>query len=66
MSSPWAMLMTPMTPKVIASPMAASTSTEPWLRPNSSVCTMAYSPRCRSIVRSAATAAARTRGSDSP
>ena len=32
------MLMTPMTPNVIASPIAASTSTEPWLRPNSSVC----------------------------
>ena len=36
-SSPWAMLMTPMTPKVTASPMATSTSTEPTLRPKNKV-----------------------------
>ena len=31
--SPWAMLITPITPKVIASPVAASSSTEPSDRP---------------------------------
>ena len=37
MSSPCAMLITPMTPNVIARPIAASTSTEPRLRPKNSV-----------------------------
>ena len=37
--SPWAMLMTPITPKVIASPIAASSSTEPSDRPYQAFCT---------------------------
>ena len=36
-SSPWAMLITPITPKVIARPMAASSNTEPRLRPKKMV-----------------------------
>jgi hypothetical protein len=36
-SSPWAMLMTPITPKVMASPIAASTSTDPRLNPKNRV-----------------------------
>ena len=37
--SPCAMLMTPITPKVMASPIAASSSTEPSERPYQVFCT---------------------------
>src|SRR5439155_423786 len=37
--SPWAMLMTPITPKVMARPIAASSSTEPSDRPYQAFCT---------------------------
>ena len=57
------MLMTPMTPKVIASPVAASTSTEPRLSPKKSVSTPEYMLRVESILCTAAVAAARTAGS---
>ena len=43
--SPWAILMTPMTPKVMASPMAASSRTEPSDRPYQAFCTVDQSAR---------------------
>src|SRR5258708_6569735 len=45
------MLMTPMTPNVIASPTATSTSTDPTLSPKNSVSTAPYTARNRSIAR---------------
>ena len=41
--SPCAMLMTPMTPKVMARPMAASSSTEPSESPYQAFCTVFHS-----------------------
>ena len=43
--SPWAMLMTPITPKVMARPMAASSSTEPSDNPYQMFCTWAQRAR---------------------
>ena len=43
--SPWAMLMTPITPKVMARPMAASSSTEPSDSPYQAFCTIDHSAR---------------------
>ena len=63
--SPCAMLMTPITPKVIASPIAASSSTEPRLMPNSRFSAMPNSHSFRSMVSIAPCRALRTSGSGS-
>ena len=63
--SPWAMLITPITPKVMASPIAASSSTEPRLRPWNRLPIMTQNSSRLSIRLSAWSTAARTVGSDS-
>ncbi len=60
--SPWAMLMTPMTPNVIASPMAASSSTEPSERPYQVFCSALQIARLLWIDAIASAAACRTDG----
>ena len=45
--SPWAMLMTPITPKVMARPIAASSRTEPSDSPYQAFCTIDHSARLR-------------------
>ena len=59
MSSPCAMLMTPMTPNVMDSPMAARTRIEPRLKPNRIVSTVWNLATVRSIAASASLAALR-------
>ena len=59
------MLITPMTPNVMASPIAARTSTDPRLRPKNSVSMPEYKVVARSIWAMAAVAARRTSSSDS-
>ena len=59
MSSPCAMLMTPMTPNVIDRPIAARTSIEPRLKPNRIVSTVWNLATVRSIAASASFAASR-------
>ena len=61
--SPWAMLITPITPKVIASPMAARRSTEPRLRPWNRLPIMTQNSSRLSIRLSAWSTAARTASS---
>ena len=51
--SPWAMLMTPMTPKVMARPMAASSSTEPSDSPYQTFCAADHRARSPSTRRTA-------------
>ena len=61
--SPWAMLMTPITPKVMASPIAASSNTEPSDSPYQAFCTVDHSARLRWI-EAVAFAAAPTMAGD--
>ena len=56
------MLMTPMTPKVIASPIAASNSTEPSERPYQAFCTADQTASVLWIEAIALAAALATRG----
>ena len=57
------MLMTPMTPKVMARPMAASSSTEPSESPYQAFCTVLHSSSVRATeVRAAVTAACTSGG----
>src|SRR5580658_9362128 len=56
--SPWAMLMTPMTPKVMASPIAASSRTEPRLTPWKMLAAISIARLRWAITRSASAAAA--------
>src|SRR5438128_2317090 len=56
--SPWAMLMTPITPKVMARPIAASSSTEPSDRPYQAFCTADHIARLLWIAEVALAAAA--------
>ena len=60
--SPCAMLMTPITPKVMARPMAASNRTEPSESPYQAFCTAAQSARSFSIEAMASAAAFLTAG----
>ena len=60
--SPWAMLMTPITPKVMARPIAASSSTEPSDRPYQAFCTSDHSARLLWIADVALAAARATAG----
>ena len=59
MSSPCAMLMTPMMPNVTDRPIAASTRIEPKLKPKNAVCTSSKNPTRRSMRFSARCAATR-------
>ena len=60
------MLMTPITPKVMASPMAASSSTEPSDRPYQAFCTADHSARLLWIDAVALAAARAIAGGCSP
>src|ERR1700692_1893484 len=60
--SPCAMLMTPITPNVMASPMAASSSTEPSESPYHTFCAVDHSASSCSIAATAAARRTRNRG----
>ena len=60
--SPWAMLMTPITPKVMARPIAASSSTEPSDRPYQAFCTQDHIASLLWIAAIALAAACATAG----
>ena len=63
MSSPCAMLITPITPKVMARPTAASSSTDPSDSPNQTFCSCAHIACVRSISATACCAASAISGS---
>ena len=60
--SPWAMLMTPITPNVIARPIAASSNTEPSETPCQAFCAASHKASCCRIAVAAAVAARRMFG----
>ncbi len=62
-SSPCAMLITPITPKVMASPTAASSSTEPSDSPNQTFCAWFHIAWVRLIPSTALVAASAISGS---
>ena len=66
MISPWAMLMTPIRPKVMANPNAATKRIEPRLKPRKSVPHTSTTRRYPSMLDTAFVAAAATAGSESP